>query len=160
MTSVDFFRAFAADTTTVASKKVAYYFEHSREDFANLYDADSPEDDQIKMFHYTHDIQVEQSESGSVTGVRYAGEITVVIKSDLDETIDVQKDTEKADAKYELRIKPMIEDGGIIAEIIEYNRCNTARDFEISFSGLKEVYNMFDFNADGITFLYELFISV
>jgi len=157
-TNVDFFRAFAADVTTVTDKNVAYYFEHSREDFANLYDADSEEDDQIKMFHYTNEIEVVKNESSSVDGVKYTGEILMLLKSDLDQTIDVQKGVAVDDTKYELYVKGMIEDGGVIKKIIDYNSCNT--NYEISFSGIKEVYNIFDFNADGIWFKYELYIVV
>ena len=157
-TNVDFFRNFAADKTTVTAKNVAYYFEHSREDFANLFDADSEDDDQIKMFHYTDSIEVVVNESSFVDGVKYTGSILMLLKSSLDETIDVQKGFDSADGKYELYVKPMIEDGGIIKHIVDYNSCNT--DYEISFSDLKEVYNMFDFNADGIWFKYELLIKV
>lgn len=157
-TNVDFFRAFAKDVTTVTAKNVEYYFEHSREDFANLYDADSEEDDQIKMFHYTTGVEVVKNESSFVDGVRYKGEILMLLKSDLDGTIDVQKGVDSEDGKYELYVKPMIENGGVIKHIIDYNACNT--DYEINFSEIKEIYNMFDFNADGIFFRYELFINV
>ena len=157
-TNVSFFRAFAADKTTVSAKTVEYYFEHSREDFANLYDADGEDDDQVKMFHYTTSIVVEKNESNYVDGVRYTGEILMLLKTDLDGVIDVQKDVDSADGKYELYVKPMIENGGLIKHIIDYNACNT--DYDISFSEIKEIYNMFDFNADGIHFKYELFITV
>ena len=110
------------------------------------------------MFHYTDSIEVVVNESSFVDGVKYSGYILMLLKSSLDETIDVQKGFDSADGKYELYVKPMIEDGGIIKHIVDYNSCNT--DYEISFSDLKEVYNMFDFNADGIWFKYELLIKV
>ncbi len=158
MTNVDFFRAFAADKTTVTAKNVAYYFEHSRTDFANLYDADSQTDDQIKMFHYSKTIVVETNESGYVEGVRYTGDLLMLLKSDLDEVLDVQKDGDAVDGKYELYVKDMIEDGAILKLIIDYNSCNT--DYELIFSNLVEAYNMFDWNGDGIAVEYELFIPV
>ena len=157
-TNVSFFRAFAADKTTVTAKNVAYYFEHSRDDFANLFDADSPTDDQIKMFHYTTAIVPEVNESSFVDGVRYTGEILMLLKSDLDEVIDVQKGTDIENGQYELYIKPMIEDGGILKHIVDYNACNT--DYELDFTDIKEVYNMFDWNGSGIFFQYEVFIPV
>ena len=160
MTNVDFFRDFAADTT---SKKNVYYFEHSREtlDFSNLFDADSAEDDQLKIFHFTDSIEVELNEAGDlVVGVKYSGKILALIKSDLDETVDTQKNTKSEDGKYEKRVKELIEDGGVIAEIISFNNCDTDYDKEISFSDLKEVYNMFDWNGDGVFFKYEVVISV
>jgi len=160
MTSVDFFRNFAADTTTVTGKNTAYRFEHSREDFANLYDADSEDDDQIKMFHYTTDIEVIVNESRKVMGVRYKGEVLALVKSELDQVIDGQLNQDYELQKYEQNVKPLIEDGGIIAEIVAYNNCNTARDYELTFSGMKEIYNMFDFNADGVFFTYEMYIEV
>ncbi len=160
MTSVDYFRAFAADTS---SKTRAYYFEHSREDldFSNLFDADGPEDDQLKMFHFTDSIDPEVNESGSVEGVRYTGQILALKKGDMaNEVIDVQKGGDKADGKYEKRVKALIEDGGLVAEIVTFNECSTTYQKEISFSDLKEVYNLFDFNGDGIWFRYEIFIKV
>jgi len=155
MTNVDFFRAFAADVSTKAE---AYYFEHSREDFANLYDADSAADTQIKMFHYTdpRGINVVTNESGAVEDVEYNGEILMLIKSDIDEVIDGQKGQDYDQGKYEGRVKALIENGGLIAEILAYNNCNT--NYEIEFSGLSEIYNMFDFNADGIHFRYKITI--
>ncbi len=161
MTNVDFFEDFAADTTTVTSKNTEYYFEHSREDFANLFDAESEDDDQIKMFHYTTDINVKINESGEVIGVTYTGEILALLKSDIDEVIHGQKGIAREDSKYEKRVKALIEDGGIIAEIVTYNNCNTERDYELTFSGMKEIYNgPFDWNADGVFFTYELYIPV
>lgn len=157
-TNVDFFRAFAADKTTLTAKNTAYYFEHSREDFANLYDADSADDDQLKMFHYTTTIEVLKNESNYVEGVRYRGEILCLKKSDMDEVLDVQRDTHKDEGKYEKYIKPLIENGGVLKQIIDYNACNT--DHQLSFSDIREVYNMFDFNADGLFFRYELVIDV
>lgn len=159
-TNVSFFRAFAADKTTVSAKTVAYYFEHDRSnlDFANLFDADGEADNQIKMFHFTETIVPEINESSYVDGMRYTGRILMLLKSDLDETIDVQKDVDSEDGKYELYVKDMIENGGELKKIIDYNACNT--DYDISFSELKEVYNFFDWNGDGIWFKYELFIRV
>ena len=147
-TNVDFFRAFAADITTVTAKTVEYYFEHSREDFANLFDADSEDDDQIKMFHYTDSIDLIKNESEFVEGVTYKGSILMLLKSDLDEVLDTQKDVEKEDGKYELYVKPMIDNGGVLKQIVDYNACNTGH--QITFTEMKEVYNMFDYNADGI----------
>lgn len=153
-TNVSFFRDFAADKTTVATKNVEYYFEHSREDFANLFDADGEDDDQIKMFHYTDSINVIKNDSNYVEAVEYKGSILMLLKSDLDETIDVQKGVDVDCGKYERYVKPMIEGGGIVKQIIDYNSCKDVH--EINFSDIKEVYNMFDFNADGIFYKYEL----
>lgn len=158
MTNADFFRAFAADIETVSTKNVAYYFEHSREDFANLFDADSEDDDQIKMFHYTDSIEVNKNDSNRVESVSYRGSILMLLKADLDGVIDVQKETDKEDGKYELYVKPMIDGGGVVKQIIDYNSCTDVH--ELSISDIKEVYNMFDFNADGIWFKYELKIFV
>ena len=60
--------------------------------------------------------------------------------------------------KDEKRVKALIEDGGVIAEIIAFNNCDTTYDKEISFSDLKEVYNFFDWNGDGVFFKYEIVI--
>lgn len=159
MTNVDVLRAFAEDTTTHSSGE-AYYFEHSREDwdFSNLYDADSATDEQIKMFHYTSSIVPEISEAGTIHAVRYTGVVAALIKSDLDETIDVQKDTDKEDGKYEQRVKSLIDGGGVLDEILEFMRCHATYDHEISFSDIQEVYNFFDANMDGIFFRYEILI--
>lgn len=158
MTNVDFFRAFAADITTVTAKTVDYYFEHSRGDFANLYDADSETDDQIKMFHYTDSIDLNVNDSNYVESVSYKGSILMLLKSDLDGVIDVQKEVDKEDGKYELYVKPMIDGGGVAKQIIDYNSCTDVH--ELSISDIKELYNMFDVNADGLFFKYELKIFV
>lgn len=159
MTSVDVLRAFAEDTATHSSGE-AYYFEHSREDwdFSNLFDADSEDDDQVKMMHFTSSIVPERSESNTVTAMRYSGEILALIKSDLDETVDVQKGVDKDDGKYERRVKALIDGGGIFEEILEFMRCHASYDHEISFSDIREVYNMFDWNGDGVYFKYEMLI--
>jgi hypothetical protein len=154
MTNVSFFRAFAADTTTVTAKNTEYYFEHSREDYSNLYDGESPDDDQIKMFHYTDDIDVIKNESNRVEAVEYKGSVLMLVKSGMDEVIDVQMGGEKEKGKYELYVKPMIEGGGIVKYIIDYNSCTDVHDLDIT--DIKEVYNMIDFNGDGIWFKYTL----
>lgn len=155
MTNVDFFRAFAADTTD----KLAYYFEHSRVelDFSNLYGADSADDTQVKMFHYTVKPTPRKNESGRIEGTDYEGSIFFVIKSDLDEVIDTQVNTDSSDGKYELRVKQLIDEGGIADQICKYNVCNDHWDLNFE-SGMEEIYNVFDDNFDGIIMTYNLYI--
>lgn len=158
-TNVDFFRSFAEDTS---GTKECYYFEHSRDelDFSNLYDAESPEDDQLKIVHFTNPrgVNVLVNDSSKVEGVMYRGAVFALYKSDLDQTLDVQAGNEKSDGKYEKYVKCLIENGGVLAEIADFNACNDNYDF--SSSGASEVYNMFDWNGDGIFFEYELTIRI
>lgn len=159
-TNVSFFRDFAEDKKTVTAKNTEYYFEHSREslDYSNLFDTDREDDDQIKMFHFTRSIDVIKNDSSYVKGVKYSGSIYMLLKSDIDETIDVQKGVDSEEGKYELYVKSMIENGGLIKQIIDFNSCNT--EYEISFSDIREIYNFLGFNGDGIGFKYELMIDV
>ena len=150
MTNVDIIRKFADEK--------GYYFEHGRDthDFANLYDADSENDSQIKIFHWTSGFRSRKNGSGAITGVDYRGAMFILIKSDLDETIDVQKDVPVNEGKYEKRVKPLIDGGGFEKELIDY----ICFDYDYETDGeAQEVYNLFDFNADGIWIKYKLFVE-
>ena len=141
MTNVDFFKAFADSKS--------YYFEHGREDFANLYDAEDGIEG-VKMFHFTDTITPFINPSGKVESVTYVGRILAGRLSGFDELI---KDVT---GKYEKYVKDLIDDGGIIEEIGEYNYCNGA--YQLTFSNIREIYNVFDVNIDGLWITYTLTI--
>lgn len=147
MTNVDFLRTFC--------ESKGYYFEHSREslDFSNLFDeAESG----LKIFHYTSEINPVHT-YGKVSNMTYKGRILALYKSSIDQTIDVQRQVEKEDGKYELYIKDLIDNGGLVDEMLVYNNCEDSK-VDVNFSSVKEVYNMFDWNGDGIWISYEMTI--
>ncbi len=167
MTNVGYFRTFAAyqdadpvPAGTPSVKTLDYYFEHNREamDFANLYKVESPDDDQKKMFHYTTAINPEQNQCGNTIAVLYTGNIIIVQKSDPQLLVDIQKGVEEDDGRYTKHPKDMINEGGILAEIYNFNNL-AAYNHNLRHFGLEEVYGLLGIHADGIMFNYELRIE-
>lgn len=115
-TNVTFLRAFAADTATHDSEE-SYFFAHDRKefDFANLMEPS----EQIKMFHYTMGFRVMNNQSGGIEGVTYKGIIMAGSNSDFSDVID-NHGGDVETARYNVHVKPLIEGGGLIAEIINF----------------------------------------
>ena len=160
MTNVDFFRLFADEV--IENVKQAYHFEHgrSRRADANLYDGSDTKP--IKMFHYTQPggIIVRKNDSGATIGVEYRGTCYCIKKSNLDELVDksqIVNNTTNYVGKYDTYVKGLIDGGGIIKEIIDFNACEY--DHDLNFTRISEVYNDLDFNGDGIAFEYTLYIE-
>lgn len=147
MTNVDVFKSFADGK--------GHYFHHCRKelDFANLFDTNSSDDSQLKMIHFTEDISPTTSSTGMIIDTVYKGAILALYKSDLDELID-DKDS-PANGKYEKYVKPLIDNGGLVKEMYD----QFCIEYAIEFSSIKEIYNFFDMNGDGIWIRYKLTIE-
>jgi hypothetical protein len=158
MTNVDFFRLFSLNLASHSSGKT-YFFAHDRKslDFSNLEEGTSPLDDQIKLFHFTTGIRTITYPSGGVEGVVYKGVLIAALKSDFTNVIDAQQGVDEDTARYNVHVKPLIDGGGIVAEIVDFNSCNT--DHEIIFGEATEVYGLFDANMDGIWIPYTMTIK-
>jgi len=181
MTNVDFFRAFAefqdADPLpagTVSVKTEEYYFEHDTElqALANLMQALNASDKQKKMFHFSDLGDPIQNKGGNTTAVKYTGEILVLIKGNPKKPVDVQRKGggkgDKAEGRYTVNVKDLIDDGEFFRQIQEYatqqnttalaahedNYYYTPRLFQF-----REVYGEMGFFGDGISFKYELLIQ-
>lgn len=124
MTDVDFFRAFAADTTVISGKS-EYYYEYTRQslDFSGLFSAESENDTQLKILHYhaPKGIKFITNESGNVHRVRFRGSLLMVRIGNPQSYPDVQRGNSVNDGIYESQLKPIIDSGGIPLEMANYN---------------------------------------
>ncbi len=171
MTNVDFFRAFAAyvdpyplPERTKPFKSSPYYFEHNREalDYANIFSAD--EDDEEKseytkyIFHFTepNGIKLRNNGSGKIESIEYSGRLLIVEPSDTQKPIDVQGG-EAAEGRYELHAKPMIDGGGVMQQIADYNNL-TINEYQLELLPGEEVYGILGMHGDGIWMGYRLTI--
>jgi len=169
MTHVEYFRAFAAYTdadpvpaNTPPVKDTAYYFEHNNQtlDVANLLQPDSSTDTQYKIFHYTspNGIIAVTNDYGNVWAMKYIGELIILTPADLKVPPDVQKGNLVADGRFTKNIDPMIDQGGVIAEIRNYNNLST-NQYQLKIFPIEEIYGFLGMGGDGIKFRYELQID-
>lgn len=169
MTNVDFFRNFAeyVDPSTLPTgtnpvKTEEYYFEHDREslDFANILDPENPNDTQNKIFHYTNPngIQPQINSHGGVWAMTYTGSLLVLVYGDPQGVIDVQAGTDESKGRYTQNVKPMIDNGGVISEIQNYNMLST-NQHNLRLFDVNEIFEVLGMHGDGIMFKYELRIE-
>lgn len=126
-----------------------YMFVHGREvhDFHNLIDADNEFDEQIKIMHWTKEIKPLQSNDTNFwRGRLYQGAMFCLVKSTFDDTIE--------NGKYDKYVLPMLTED-LDQKFINYF-CK-GYDFEIT--SMKEVYNLFDVNMDGLWITYNLVVE-
>jgi hypothetical protein len=159
MTNVDFFRAFAASEDATVKTDV-YYFEHNREalDFANIVTASEEGDIQRKIFHFTTKIDPLQNESGNTWAVDYSGALLVLIPSDPMQAPDVQNNQAANDGRYEAIVKDMIDEGGVMAEIYNFNNLD-GYNHDLRMYDVEEVYGDLAIHGDGIMFKYDIRIE-
>ena len=149
MTNVDFFTEFAATQD--------YFFWHDRyfRDYTSKLTATDEDDPQVKIVHNTdrNGITVNKNDVNEIISSTYRGTIYAVIKSSIDEMIH---NPTPEDGKYQKRVKDLIEDGGIQAEILEFMGCDPIVD--LTMSNMNEEYNVFSDVFDGVSFQYVLTI--
>ena len=161
MTNVDFWRSFAANTDS-SVKSIQYYFEHNREslDFANLLKAEGPDDRQYKIIHFTNPngIIPQINEHGGLTAMRYLGTVLILVPANAKGVIDVQAGTDEDKGRYTENVKPMIDNGGVLAQVQNFNMLTSTQHL-LRLSDVREIFGILGLNGDGIMFKYDLKIE-
>jgi len=85
------------------------------------------------------------SENGGRGDISFSGNFMLVVKSDLDQIFDNQKEQVYTDGKYEKNIRPIIETNLVAFE--DYINCS---DYEITSWSFIDAVNVLDLNLDGV----------
>lgn len=153
----------------IVVNQLGWNWSYGRKDFHNLQKAESKENP--KPFFFM-DPPIREDERSSDTGLRngwvkVTGKYMILVKSELDQNYDQQKNQAKADGKFEKHIKPIIEnllDGN--GDVTDYSLINQLEniitclpyDWHIKTQRVQEVINLFDNNYDGavVTFTWRV----
>lgn len=127
-------------------KSMGWYFSYGNSANRNLLgDEDGFVADKLYFLLDTITRGKEFGEFGGTGDVTFSGNFMLVIKSDLDEVYDNQKDIAFTDGKYEKNIRPIIETSLVAFE--DYVNCS---DYEITSWSYIDAVNVLDLNLDGV----------
>ncbi len=121
-----------------------WYFSYGNAANRNLLSSDL-EADKLYFLMDTITRDKETSEFGGTGEVTFTGNFMLVIKSNLDNVYDNQKDVAYTDGKYDKNIRPIIETN--LVEFEDYINCS---NYEITSWSFIDAVNVLDMNLDGV----------
>ena len=127
-------------------KSMGWKFSYGNEANINLLgDEDAFEADKLYFLLDTIKRDPEFSEFGGTGEVEFSGNFMLVIKSDLDNIYDNQKEVDYTEGRYEKNIRPIIETDLVLFQ--DYVNCS---DYEITSWSILDGINLLDINLDGV----------